>query len=116
MKTFSNHTFSVKSIQPNDKPRKWQVPKAAWLQSQMDDVPLMYHYGSLSEDCDHLTLSPVTGKDSPSPQAKYLRKIRAIFLNAAQEGRVRLFQKRISPPAKYIKPVFEYWSYPVPPK
>ena len=116
MKTLSNHTFSIKSIQPNDKPKKWKVPKAAWLQSQMDDVPLMYHYGSLSEDFDDIILSPVTGKDVISPEAKYLRKIRAIFLNAAEEGRVHLFQRRITRPAEYHKPAFEYWSTPVSPK
>ena len=45
-----------------------------------------------------------------------VRKIRAIFLNAAEEGRVHLFQRRITRPAEYHKPAFEYWSTPVSPK
>ena len=116
MKMLSKHKFSIPAQQPNEKPTTWTVPKVAWLQSQMDDVPLMYHRGSLSEDCEDVDYSQASGKDAHSPAAKYLRKIRTIFWAAAVDGKVYLVQKRGSPPAKNRKPTFEYWSYPVPPK
>ena len=116
MKMLSKHSFSIPAQQPNEKPKKWGVPKIAWLQSQMDDVPLMYHCGSLSEDCEDGDYSQSNGKDAHSPAAKYLRKIRTVFWAAAMEGKIYLVQKRGAPPAKKRKPTFEYWSYPVPPR
>ena len=116
MKTLSKHKFSIPSIQPNDEPREWFVPKVGWLQFRMDDVPLMYHLGSLIEDCDQMDYSLDAAKDTRSPAARYLRKIRAVFWIASQEGKVYLFQKRAAAPMVYRKPTFEYWSYPVPPK
>tara|TARA_R100001086_G_C11743267_1_gene233117 strand:- start:203 stop:553 length:351 start_codon:yes stop_codon:yes gene_type:complete len=116
MKTLSKHIFSVPAQQPNEKPREWHLPRVAWLQSQLDDVPLLYHLGSLSEDCGQLVTNIENGKEALSPESKYLRKIRFVFWAAAMEGKVYLVQKRVAPPAKYRKPTFEYWSYPVPPK
>ena len=116
MKTLSKHTFQIRGVQPNDEPREWHVPKIGWLQSQMDDIPLMYHLGSLIEDCDQMDYSLTAAKDTRSPAARYLRKIRAVFWIASEEGKVYLFQKRADLPMTYRKPTFEYWSYPVPPK
>ena len=116
MKTLSKHTFEVQGVQPNEEPTTWHVPKVGWLQSQMDDIPLMYHLGSLSEDCDQIDYSLTAPKDSHSPAARYLRKIRTVFWAASQEGKVYLFQKRVAPAMSYRKPRFEYWSYPVPPR
>jgi hypothetical protein len=116
MQMLSKHRFSIPAIQPNEKPTTWTVPKIAWLQAQMDDVPLLYHLGSLSEDCDDIDRSATTAKDPHSPEAKYLRKIRAVFWDSAMAGKIYLVQKRWAPPAKYRKPTFEYWSHPVPPK
>ena len=116
MQTLSKHKFNITSIQPNDEAREWCVPKIGWLQSQMDDIPLMYHYGSLIEDCDQMDYSLDAAKDTRSPAARYLRKIRAVFWIASQEGKVYLFQKRAAPPIMDRKPTFEYWSYPVPPR
>ena len=106
MKTLSKHTFEVKGVQPNEEPMTWHVPKIVWLQAQMDDIPLMYHLGSLIEDCEQIDYSMDAPRNSHSPAARYLRKIRTVFGIAAQEGKVYLFQK----------PRFEYWSYPVPPR
>jgi hypothetical protein len=116
MKTLSKHKFSISSIQPNDEPREWFVPKVGWLQFRMDDIPLMYHLGSLSEDCDRLIMDLETGKETLSPEAKYLRKIRTVFWGAAHEGKLYLVQKRVVPALPYKKPTFEYWSHPVAPK
>ena len=116
MKTLSKHKFSISSIQPNDEPREWHVPKIVWLQAQMDDVPLMYHLGSLIEDCEQIDYGLTVGKNTHSSAARYLRKIRNVFWAASQEGKVYLFQKRAAAPMVYRKPTFEYWSYPVPPR
>ena len=116
MKTLSKHKFSISSIQPNDEPREWHVPKIVWLQAQLDAVPLMYHLGSLIEDCDQMDYSVDAPKNTHSPAARYLRKIRNVFWAASQEGKVYLFQKRAAAPMVYRKPTFEYWSYPVPPR
>ena len=116
MQILSKHHFSIPAQQPNERPKRWAVPKIAWLQAQMDDIPLMYHLGSLSEDCDDIPHSQAAGKAARSPEAEYLRKIRTIFWGAAMDGKVYLVQRRTAPPAKYRKPTFEYWSYPVAPK
>ena len=114
MQILSRHKFSVPPQQPNEKPTTWTVPKVAWLQSQMDDIPIMYHCGSLSEDCGDIDYSPASGKDAHSPEANYLRKIRTVFWGAAMKGKVYLVQRRTAPQAKNRKPTFEYWSHPVP--
>ena len=116
MKTLSKHTFQIRGVQPNEEPREWHVPKIVWLQAQMDDIPLMYHLGSLIEDCEQIDYGLTVGKNTNSPAARYLRKIRAVFRAASQEGKVYLFQKRAAPAMTYQKPRFEYWSYPVPPR
>ena len=116
MKTLSKHKFSISSIQPNDEPRVWFGPKVGWLQFRMDDVPRMYLLGSLIEDCEQIDYGLTVGKNTNSPAARYLRKIRAVFWAASQEGKVYLFQKRAAPAMTYQKPRFEYWSYPVPPR
>ena len=116
MQILSRHKFSIPAIQPNEKATTWTVPKLAWLQAQMDEIPLMYHLGSLSEDCDDIDHSQASGKDAHSPEANYLRKIRTVFWDSAVAGKIYLVQKRGAPAAKYRKPTFEYWSYPVAPK
>ena len=116
MKTLSKHTFQIRGVQPYEEPREWHVPKIVWLQAQMDDIPLMYHLGSLIEDCEQIDYSMDAPRNSHSPAARYLRKIRTVFGIAAQEGKVYLFQKRAAPAMTYQKPRFEYWSYPVPPR
>ena len=83
MQTLSKHVFSVPAQQPNEIPKKWHLPRVAWLQSLLDDVPLLYHLGSLSEDCGQLVMNIESGKEALSPEAKYLRKIRLVFWAAA---------------------------------
>lgn len=115
MKHFSDHAFSINVLQKDSRRRdeerskKWKCPTIEWLRANLDRGPMMYHFGSLSEDCEKRSQGPL---DTLSAESKHLRKIRSIIREASKKNQVFLVQKRISQSKEYGKPAFEYWSYP----
>jgi len=90
----------------------WTVPRLSWVENQIGAKHMVYHVGFLAVDCDQLMHNRKTGKDSLSPAAKYLRKVRAAAYSAAEAGLVHLTQKRTDNPAYKGQPRFEYRASP----
>jgi hypothetical protein len=96
----------------------WAVPQLGWLEDQIGLTSVVYHCGFLAEDCDQKIADLITGKEVLSPAAKYLRKIRAVFYAAQEDGLVHLVQRRRPKKGKkkLARQAFEYRAEPVPAK
>ena len=95
----------------------WGVPQLGWLEDQIGLTSVVYHVGWLAEDCDQKIADLITGKEVLSPAAKYLRKIRAVFYAAQEDGLVHLVQRRRPKKGKKkLRQAFEYRAEPVPAK
>lgn len=117
MKHFSDHAFTINVLQKDSRrrdeemSRRWRCPTIEWLRANLENGPLMYHFGALSEDCVKMHRDQ---KEKLSAESKHLRKIRRVVLDASKKEKVILVQKRVSRRTKYGKPAYEYWSYPMP--